>query len=220
MSLKTENAYVLIPGWTRSNRSYQRFIDARPADTQIIFARHPEITPSGTIEEFKNRFPEFLDKHHIEHATLIGQSAGGALALEYALIDQGNRIRELILVSSSGINGKETAVQLFKNWLKNLLESGGDKLWYSVTNFDDPWRVLMHYRLARYAAQVDFQTRGHQLTIPTTVIGAENDVMNPAWQAQLLHQSLPTSRLIILPGGHDLIIRHPQLIWQKLLESK
>ena len=41
-----------------------------------------------------------------------------------------------------------------------------------------------------------------QITVPVTIISGRNDRVVPLPNAEFLHQRLPTSRLVIIDGGH------------------
>ncbi|RBP67075.1 pimeloyl-ACP methyl ester carboxylesterase [Brevibacterium sanguinis] len=53
----------------------------------------------------------------------------------------------------------------------------------------------------RISAEHDAWDRLPSITAPTLVIHGDADLMNPVGNARLLHERIPDSRLVILPGG-------------------
>ena len=163
-----------------------------------------------------------LDSFH-----LIGVSLGGMVSQHVALAAP-ERVRTLTLCLTHG--GVQTAGRLraemlaayaeylpFETRIDNLLY-----LCYTEAFFEDdemfqfmrtallenpyPQSAEAFGRQARAGGNHDVRDRLHELTMPVHVIGAERDLMIPAWKSQELASLIPGAELTIIPAqGHGVM---------------
>lgn len=209
---------VLLPGWTRREKSYQGLINSCPKDKKIIVISYERIIPEGHIEDFLVNFKNFLDQRGLKKISLIGHSLGGALALEFTL-KYPHMIERLYLVDSAGVYGREDFFQLSNNVLKNLFSSGSTKIRSFLKNSPQfISKLKMHARLGHYAFRIDLQDHGHKIQTPTIILWGDKDILTPLWQGRKLHQAIPNSSLVILPNEpHDWLVYSPQLFWRNIV---
>ncbi len=212
-----KEVFIVLPGWTQTERSYERLIETAPENYQIIVAHHHEIIPGANITDFIDNFRNFLKKRQIAKTNLIGHSLGGALALEFCL-HHPEMVKNLYLVDSAGVYGGETNTQLVNNLFKNLIRKGSAKLPLVFRNFANfTKRLNMHIKLGKYAFKVDLQNRMHKIAHKTIILWGEKDQLTPLWQGKRLHELIKGSKLVVLKEmDHDWILHSPQLFWQNI----
>lgn len=67
------------------------------------------------------------------------------------------------------------------------------------------------------SAEADLRDVVSQIDVPTLLLHGEQDVRAPLHVAQALHASIPTSRLVILPGvGHVSSVEAPRLFTREV----
>ena len=210
---------VLLPGWTRSERSYRGLINSCPKDYKLTIALHEKVCPKGHIEDFLINFPKFLKEKGLNKIILAGHSLGGALAIEFTL-KYPQMVDKLILIDSAGVYGRENIFELSKNFLKNIFLTGRGKakLWLAFRNSANLVRKFpMHLKLGNYAFKVDLQAHGSKIQVPTVILWGEKDHLTPLWQGEKLHKVMPHSKFIVLKNMyHDWILPHPELFWQNI----
>lgn len=171
-----------------------------------------------------------LDAAGIERAVLVGNSAGGAIALEAALT-MPERIAGLVLISPAVYRGG--GAPAWSRWLlrtpqlerigpllmRQLGGEPGERLLRSA--YADPERlrpeVLEAYRraarvrdwdralweLVKASREPRLEGRLGGVDVPTLVVTGAEDVIVPPEQSRRLAEALPRARLVELPAcGH------------------
>jgi 4,5:9,10-diseco-3-hydroxy-5,9,17-trioxoandrosta-1(10),2-diene-4-oate hydrolase len=168
----------------------------------------------------------FMDVLGIDRASLIGNSMGGSIALQFALTYP-QRVEQLVLVNSLGL-GREISLSLrlanlpFVDKLYKPTRSS-TALFLRQIVFDpsliaDEWIDLFYEimtlpgareaLIAQIRAQIGWfgvkpdvyqsiLARLHTITIPTLILWGQQDRVLPASHAQVATQRLPNSRLHI-----------------------
>lgn len=211
---------VLLPGWTRSERSYRGLINTCPKDYKLTVVLHEQVCPKGHVEDFLINFPKFLKERKLNKIILVGHSLGGALAMEFVL-KYPQMVEKLILIDSAGVYGAENIFEISRNFIKNIFLTGRGraKLWLGFRNSASLISKLpMHLKLGHYAFKIDLQAHGHKIKVPTTILWGERDHLTPLWQGEKLHQAIPNSKFIVLKDMyHDWILPHPEFFWQSII---
>jgi len=193
----------------------------------VGFGRSEKIEVPYTPEYFSGFVNEFIRSMDIEHAHLIGNSLGGAIAMQVA-IDSPDRVDKLILVNSGGF-GREatylfrlTSLPILGEFLSRPSRSGTEQMIKECV-FDGELVtdevIDMYYELdclpgsqksllATLRAVVDF--RGikdkmyrpfldglSKITADTLIIWGEDDRILPVKQAYVGHEGIRNSRLHI-----------------------
>jgi len=168
---------------------------------------------------------------------MMGSSYGGDVVLKFALAHQ-DRLKTIILPNTLNFVTNLLA-QIGKGWEIAAELNDGEKFFqiitpvvYSVGFFQRYLDVLVQrqamfksmltkewfeafIRLSRSAS--NFYVSPEQLrtiTVPTLLIGAEDDIVTPVRYMETMHENMPGSELVVLPkAGHGAVIeKMPELM--------
>jgi 3-oxoadipate enol-lactonase len=68
-------------------------------------------------------------------------------------------------------------------------------------------------RLVRAFSELDITGELHRITCPTLVVAAENDLVKPPRFSRIIHENIPGSELVVIPGsGHAVVLERPDLL--------
>lgn len=206
---------LLLWGWTRNERSYEKLINTSPENWNILTLSYEELMPGGRPERVNDVILNFLEELGLDQVNLMGHSLGGALALEFAYHNP-ERVKRLFLVDSEGIYGHESLRQLIWNFLrahsKKVALSENLKAVYRTLR-----KPILHARLAHFAHHADLQEQARSIKVPTLIIWGEKDRLTPPEQGKRLHKLIPSSRLIILENmDHDWVLHSPEKFWENI----
>ncbi|MFG0257022.1 MAG: alpha/beta fold hydrolase [Phycisphaerales bacterium JB043] len=187
------------------------------------FGASTQRAPSYSILAHAHSVLELMDHLDIDRAHVLGFSMGGGVAIHMADL-RADRVASLTLLSSIGIQEAEGSGDYYFEHAKYAIGIGGfglgvrelipdfgvlgpRKYWYSfLRNFWDtdqrPMRSIME-----------------SIETPTLIIHGRDDFLVPAWGAEVHHQIMPTSSLVMLDTGHfmDFLFREPQLATEHAL---
>jgi pimeloyl-ACP methyl ester carboxylesterase len=165
-------------------------------------------------------FDEFFDKLNIRECILAGNSLGGMLCWEYALVNQ-PRIKKLILIDAVGFVTKwpmPLPFQLVKNiffctilkfWMPKFVLKKSLKDVYHDKSKITPEIVARYYELfileGNHLAFADFVRQKimdnsdqlYKLAVPTLILWGRQDKWIPIRVGTLFANSIPNSELII-----------------------
>lgn len=162
--------------------------------------KSPRGTAPFTISQFAEDLLEFMDEHDMARADILGFSDGGNIALTFALAHP-ERIRRLVLNGANlAPSGVKASVQI---------------------------PIILGYKLASLFAGKDPKAKGHaemlglmvndphippealkRLDVPTLVIVGTKDMIKDE-HTVLIANSLPNSRLEVIPGDHFIAAKNP-----------
>jgi len=238
----SDTLIILLHGFGSSTYSWQKVMDPLSEYGAVLAYDRPAFGLTERVTTFEgtdfNPYkmdyqPEivinFIDEEQAEKVILIGNSAGGTVAIQTAL-DYPDKISALILVSpavfeSGGAPG----------WIKPLLnlphfnrlgpilvrsirERGLELLelaWsdqQKITqkdyeNYQKPlsvsnWDTAL-WEFTKVNGGTDLQSRLKELSIPVLIISGEYDKIIPVEQSKQLAVNLPGSEIVIIPNcGH------------------
>lgn len=175
----------------------------------------------GTLVDFLNAFCKKLG---IAKATLVGNSMGGWVAMDFALAHP-DKVNRLVLVDSAGYSQKRTGSQpLTRELLLGLNPStvAGEKQLMSVVFYNKAFAtdqiaeqaLAMHlhkndsYTIDRF---IDSILRGEDLVdgklgaikAPTLIVWGREDALVPLAAGKALAEDIPGAETVILDGcGH------------------
>jgi pimeloyl-ACP methyl ester carboxylesterase len=179
----------------------------------------------------KQMLLDFMNEMGIEKAVLVGNSAGGTVAMLIAL-ENPEKVSTLILVDSSWRDSPNGALLAWQKWILNTPQAArlgplfmrsirkwGTELiktaWHDpdkipagvVEGYQKPlqahnWdRALFEILKAR--EPLNLESRMNELTVPVMVISGDDDRIIPTEDSRLLASLIPGAELIILPAcGH------------------
>ncbi|GAA5446692.1 2-hydroxy-6-oxo-2,4-heptadienoate hydrolase [Deinococcus depolymerans] len=168
------------------------------------------------VRDMAGLITAWMDAEQLQDVTLVGHSMGGHICMHVAAMAPG-RVRNLVLVCASGLlraQSYRTALHLpraaligRKGFLGRVLtdavRAGPRNLWRNAV---DLLSDSVQDSLPRIRAR-------------TLIIWGERDVLVPLTLGQLLHASIPHSRLeVISRAGHIVMVDAPRRFNALLLE--
>ena len=158
--------------------------------------KSPRGTAPFTLSQFADDLRDFMDGQGLATADILGFSDGGNIALLFALRHP-ERVGRLIL-NGANLNpkGVKPSVQLpvvLGYHLSRLLRAPRLKTELLGLMVNEPHIDPAELR---------------RLTFPTLVIAGEKDMVQDA-HTRLIAESIPGSRLVILPGDHFIALKEP-----------
>ncbi len=232
---------LLLPGFGTDVSAYARQIPALSARFRV-FALNPRgVGLSDAPQSERYAIPEAADDAAAavgEPVHVVGASLGAAVALELALRHPG-RVRSLVLVTpfrrASGrlravldawtalaaAVAPEVLARAIVPWLfsSTTLEDDGRRA-RAVRGFAETAARVPAATLERAAAGLkDWgipDTELRRISLPTTVLAAEQDLLTP--DSSALAAALPGARLVTLRGtGHGCLLEAPEAANEALL---
>jgi pimeloyl-ACP methyl ester carboxylesterase len=189
---------------------------------------HPSQISIKLYADFINRFLEALN---IEKVTLVGQSLGGAVSINFCLLFP-EKVQCLGLINTGAkLVVNPTLLSMMRENFREVLRTGfestiGQKH-ENTEKRDTRWVINEMLTtdpaigLADFEACNKFDSREQlsQINKPTLIIGGSKDMLTPPWFQQYLHKNIEPSILKIIEGaGHFSMIEKPEEFNASLLE--
>lgn len=229
----TGDAVILIHGLGGCIENWLTNIDVLGEQYRVFacdlvgFGRSEKKEVPYTPEFFASFVKEFMRSMNVDHAHLIGNSLGGAVAMQVA-IDYPDRVDKLILVNSGGF-GREvtylyrlTSLPVLGEYLSKPSKDGTERILRECV-FDSELLtdevIEMYYEiaslpgaqeslLATLRAVIDFRgvkadiyrpllDRSSKIAAETLVIWGEDDRILPVKHAYIGQEAIPNSNLHI-----------------------
>jgi pimeloyl-ACP methyl ester carboxylesterase len=188
-----------------------------------------------TALSFYTALREFLDALALPPALFIGNSVGGNAAARLA-IDAPERVRGLVLVGGGGFTPHNPITRAFcrfmggrfglspRTWaglyLRRRSATVQDMLARAATLQSEPRRLALNRSVWRSFAQPehDLRTRAAAIATPTLLLYGKQDPALPAGKdGRVAAQSIPQSRLVVMPCGHACFAEIPESTLEELL---
>jgi pimeloyl-ACP methyl ester carboxylesterase len=169
-----------------------------------------------------------LDAVGAQKARLIGHSMGSLIALD-AAARHGERVTALSLIGTAAVMtvgpdllkaaeaDDQAAIDMVSIWgLGFRAELGGSLapgLWMhggAQTTLQRCARGVLFSDLSACNAYADALSAARAISVPTTLILGERDLMTPAKAGRTLAAAIPHARTVVLPGaGHMIMAEQP-----------
>jgi len=157
---------------------------------------------------------------------LIGHSMGGAIAMELATQPPGG-MHSLMLVGTGAKLGVTPIVfQMLRENPKGFFETidrvgfspdtkrGIRDLVIGITRRCAPSVIFRDFRACD---RFDIRERLKDILIPALIVCGEEDLLTPVKYSQYLHDMIPSSSLVLIPGaGHMVMAEQPSLLNQAI----
>jgi len=193
--------------------------------------------PTGdwSLEDFVRDLEAIFIDENLPHAHLVGFSLGGLIVQQFAL-SYPERVGQLAILSAvAGRTGAER--QHVQERLRNLEKGDLDanielalERWFSPEfRQNHPEQVQKriaelratspegYFQAYRVFVLSDLAEHLSQIRCETLVMTGEHDPGSNVRMARLMHETIPTSQLEILPNlRHSVLVESPQLIAEKL----
>lgn len=219
---------VLIPGLGGDGRFWNGVVEHVRGNFRIITVDHRGAARSGrpdqgySIARIAEDVVGILDQEGIQRAHIAGHSTGGAVAQVLA-IDYGDRLLSCT-ISSSWLKPDARFRMLF-GLRQDLLRQGKFESYQQLTHvlgFPPGWIESHQDELAAAVLKAretlspveiqiarinmllahDCERRASEISVPTLVIGADDDAMLPRDYSLHIVKRIPHSRMVTLSGGH------------------
>lgn len=185
---------------------------------------------SQSVADYARAMVEFLDAAGLNRAVFVGHSMGSAIALTLAL-DFPKRVLGIGLVGS----GARLRVS------PQILESTASEAMFPVAvklindaefgpSVNPRLKELAAQRMAEIRPSVlhgdflacnEFDVMQHlsQIAVPALILCGMEDILTPVKYSEYLHDHIPTSRLVTIPGaGHMVMLEEPAAVANALEE--
>lgn len=205
---------VLLHGLGDSGETWAGIIPALARDYRVLapdlagFGQAP-IPPEGMhFSVLTDYLARFLETIGIEHAVIIGNSLGGAVAMRYAALHP-ERVARLFLLNTAGLpfDGVEVFSPRTRAEASKLATASiGTQRLLPGFILDDLIRNVSNPARRAYLdspERTDVTADLPRLTMPITIIWGERDRLIPLASIAPLRTAHPTAELITLPNaGH------------------
>jgi pimeloyl-ACP methyl ester carboxylesterase len=179
-----------------------------------------------TVKNFTNYLQGFMGEMKIPRASLVGNSLGGWVALDFA-IRHPDFVEKLVLVDSAGLP-PQAGLKLPPGGLKPLLTLNlhaffefieANKKWAAVDLGPNAFERHVQngdaYTVASSVAEMatgkEFETKKlEKVHAPTLIIWGRDDALIPLPHGEQLHQGIAGSELLVIEGtGHIPMVGKP-----------
>src|SRR3954471_3651863 len=184
--------------------------------------------PLRTIAEMADWTAALLEAAGVAKATLVGHSMGSLVALETAARHSAKILALGLIGTTATMNvgpdllkaaeaNDHAAVDMVSIWGLGYDAELGGSLAPGLWMHGGAQRVLERCRpgvlfsdLSACNAYQDALAAAAKITIPTTLVLGERDMMTPSRGGKALAAALPNSRIVVLPGaGHMMMAERP-----------
>lgn len=143
----------------------------------------------------------WMDALGLESAHFCGHSMGGHICIHLAAAHP-ERVRKLVLASASGLPFNMPPLPLLWRLLRSAGHSDLRLTPYAVrTTLQAGPLVLLS--AARGVLADDVREKLARIGSPTLIVWGEQDLLMPVSVGQVLHEAIPGSQFVVLPGaGH------------------
>ena len=199
---------ILIWGWVKDDKSYDRFIASTPAGYKIHPVSIEQVAPRGYTEEFTERLEVLLKQKGLDNVILVAHSLGAALALKFAA-KHPKRIDRMVVSDAVGLNRERSFLHLMWCLIRSHFQEKGKVEGKHISTVFKLFRKpILLSRFVGLVETIDVSSELGKLEVPYMILWGEKDVVTP------LPHGLP-GRLVVLEGmDHNWILHSPQLFWE------
>lgn len=230
---------VVLNGIMMSCKSWADFVEPFSQNNRLILVDFLDQGRSARMEEPYGQAIQaevvlaLLDHLKLDKACVMGISYGGEVALRFA-IEHPQRLERLILFNTTARTGPWLG-DIGGAW--NLAAGNADAYYLTTIPviyspafyrehqdwmirrrevlrpvFGDPNFIEPMIRLTNSSRNYDVTERLGEIQVPTLIVSCQQDYLTPIEEQQLLHQRIPNSHYVVVPGcGHASMYEQPVL---------
>ena len=178
----------------------------------------PRLCSIGVLTEF---LANFIESNKLKNITLIGNSLGGHIALDY-VINYRDGVDRLVLTGSSGLfeRGYENDIQRYptKDYLtRKIGEVFFDKKHVTKEAIDEVYNLLQSrmnklkvIKISKSAKRYNLAGQLSIIKCKTLLIWGKNDIVTPPEIAHMFNRNIRNSKLVFINGcGHAPMMEKP-----------
>lgn len=165
-----------------------------------------------TVEEYADFIAEFIERLNLKNLIFAGHSMGAAIAMLYTLRRPENVTACVLAGAGAKLKVAPKSLELAKNSYKLFCEAASERMIAegSAQKVKDDFRAGMlsirHevcYNDLLACDEFDIMEEVSQITVPTLILSATDDILTPVKYGEYLHSVITKSEFHIIPGsGH------------------
>lgn len=216
-----KEAIILLHGWRSEGAVWHGVMQQLVSEQTALYAldlpgfgrSDPPKTPFD-VNAYAEIVYAFIQQNRIEHATIIGHSFGGRIAIRCA-VKYTNLVKQLVLVDSAGIREQpRKTVRMAAQLVKPFFRLPGFRAirphLYHLIGADDylatPTLQQTFLRVINENLALDFPA----IRCPTLIVWGSRDKETPVRMGQIMTKKIPNSRFIVLQeAGHFCFLDRP-----------
>jgi len=219
-----DRVLVYIPGMEGTGNLFFRQLPVLEGEFRCVTIRLRNSAPFSYFDLVQD-IVTTLDREGAHSATIVAESFGGSIALQFALQHQ-NRIEHLVLVNTFPYFRRRIRLRLgllllpfgFVNPGRWVREKTVARVMCSESVEQDAIDKLLECSFSHgYAAtrqrmklikQIDVRNRLQEIQCPVTLVAAAKDKLLPSVkEARLMLQQMPNAKMVVLPDeGHTCLL--------------
>lgn len=222
---------IILHGWNLSgswfeplarilrHKGYRVFAPDLPG-----FGNEPSPKEPWHVSDYADFLKGFLEKHDVHTPILIAHSFGGRVALQFAMMYP-DVAKKLVI---TGTPGYSPVPQKKMNFFLMLAKIGGvlfllpglhlladfaRKVLYRLAGAREFYRAEGEMRQTfKNVVTDDLVTAMRSVRVPCLLVWGETDTIVPVAVAQKMSETIPNSKLVIIPAiGHDVPFKQSKL---------
>lgn len=242
------NPILLLNGIMMSTNSWKPFVETFSKDNQLIMVdffdqgQSEKLSGQHYTQVIQVALLEgLLDHLGLNSVNVVGISYGGSVALQFAVAHP-KRVSRLVLFNATA-HTSDWLMDIGRAWNKAAASGDGAAYYYTaipsiyspqfyakridwmknrekilVPVFSNPAFTQAMIRLTDSSETHDVRPFLKNITAPTLIVSSEFDYITPMPEQIYLHEQIPNSELVILPGsGHASMYEKPLLFASLIL---
>ncbi len=239
---------LLLNGIMMSTASWKPFVETFSKDNQLIMVDFFDQGQSEKLpgQEYTQVIQVALLEALLNHLGLasvnvVGISYGGSVAMQFAIAHP-QKVQRLVLFNATS-HTSDWLMDIGRAWNKAAASGDGAAYYYTaiptiyspqfyakridwmknrekilVPVFSNPVFTQAMIRLTNSSETHDVRPFLKNITAPTLIVSSEFDYITPMPEQTYLHEQIPNSELVILPGtGHASMYEKPLLFASLIL---
>jgi pimeloyl-ACP methyl ester carboxylesterase len=232
---------ILIHGLGADSRHWAANIDALSRNFRVIaldqigYGKSDKPVMRYTVANFADYLHGFMEAAKIPQASLVGNSLGGWVALDFA-IRHPEMVEKLVLVDAAGLHpavplklpkgGWKSLSPLNTHWFFDLMAA--NKEWATTdlgpNSFERHVKNGDSYTVASSVAEMatgrEFEDKKLEMVkVPTLIIWGRNDMLIPLAMGENFNKGIKGSQLMVIDGtGHIPMLAKPAEFNQAVLK--